>query len=266
MYKIGFIGAGNMGSALAIAAGKTLGGENVLIYDSDKAKCESLAAAYGFKIARSAQEIAKECIFTLLAVKPNVIRGVASSVKDILKEGGRCVVTIAAGVAISSIKEAIDNVCPVIRIMPNTPVAVGKGTILINWGEDVPDETADEFLKIMAAAGSFEKMPENLFDITTGINGCAPAYVYIFIEAMADGAVQMGLPRDKAVRLAAQTVLGSAAMVLETGEHPEKLKDNVCSTGGSTIAGVAALEENGFRHAAAQAVVKAAEKNLSLGK
>lgn len=266
MYKIGFIGAGNMGSALAIAAGRTLGAENVLIYDSDSAKCEALSAQYGFAAAKDADSLAENCTFTVLAVKPNIIRKVAASIKEELSAEGKCAVTIAAGVAINAIKEATENACPVIRIMPNTPAAVGQGTILINWGEDVPDETADEFLDIMKAAGMFEKLPENLFDITTGINGCGPAYVYIFIEAMADGAVQMGLPRDKAIRLAAQTVLGSAAMVLETGEHPDKLKDNVCSPGGSTIAGVAALEENGFRHACAQAVVKAAQKNLSLGK
>lgn len=266
MYKIGFIGAGNMGSALAIAAGKNLGGENVLIYDMDQAKCENLHNRYGFAIAKDANEAAKEADFTVLAVKPHLIRGVAAGIKEELKSAGKCVVTIAAGVEINAIKEAIGNACPVIRIMPNTPVAVGKGTILINWGDDVPNETAADFLDIMKEAGSFEKMPESLFDITTAVNGCAPAYTYMFIEAMADGAVSMGLPRDTAIRLAAQTVLGSAAMVLESGEHPDKLKDNVCSPGGSTIAGVLALEENGFRNAAAQAVIKAAQKNLKLGK
>ena len=266
MFKIGFIGAGNMGSALAIAAARTLGGENVLVYDSAADKCAQLSEKYGFTIAGSSAEVAGGAQFVVFALKPNIIRAVAASLKGELAVGGHTVVTIAAGVAISAIQEAIGGVCPVLRIMPNTPVAVGKGTILINWGEDVPDETAAEFMEVMAGAGSFERMPESLFDITTGINGCAPAYTYIFIEAMADGAVEMGLPRDAAIRLAAQTVLGSAAMVLETGEHPEKLKDNVCSPGGSTIAGVAALEANGFRHAASQAVVKAAEKNLSLGK
>ena len=265
MYKIGFIGAGNMGGALAIAASETLGGENVLIYDNDAAKCAALSEKYGFSLAENANELAAESGFIVLAVKPNIIRGVAASIKEELSAENKCVVTIAAGVAVSAIREAVEDACPVMRIMPNTPVAVGKGTILINKGS-AGEEKAGQFLDIMAAAGSFEEMPESLFDITTAVNGCAPAYTYIFIESMADGAVQMGLPRDTAIRLAAQTVLGSAAMVLETGEHPDKLKDNVCSPGGSTIAGVAALEENGFRHAAAQAVVTAAQKNSSLGK
>ena len=112
----------------------------------------------------------------------------------------------------------------------------------------------------------FEKLPESQIDITSSINGCAPAYVYMFIEALADGAVQVGVPRDRAIRLAAQTVLGSAAMVLETGKHPDQLKDDVCSPGGSTIVGVSALEENNFRYAAAQSIVKSTEKNCSLGK
>ena len=266
MYRIGFIGAGNMGSALAIAAGKNLGGENVLIFDTDQAKCESLKEKYGFAVAKDAGEAAANSRFVVFAVKPHLIREVAAGVKEALAGGEHCVVTIAAGVEKSTVAQAIANACPVIRIMPNTPVAVGKGTILINWGSDVSQETAEEFLDVMKEAGSFEKMEESFFDITTAINGCAPAYTYIFIESMADGAVQMGLPRDQAIRLAAQTVLGSAAMVLESGQHPDRLKDNVCSPGGSTIAGVAALEENGFRHACAQAVVKAAQKNLSLGK
>lgn len=266
MYKLGFIGAGNMGSALAIAAGKTLGGENVLIYDRDIKKSLNLSDKYGFAIAKDEKEVADGCRFILLAVKPNIIRGVAESIKSQLEKGGHTVVTIAAGVPISAIKLAINEACPVIRIMPNTPVAVGKGTILITWKEEVKDETAAEFMDIMKAAGSFEKMPEEQFDITTAISSCSPAYAYMFIEAMADGAVYCGVPRDRAIRLAAQTVLGSCQMILESGENPEKLKDNVCSPAGSTIAGVEALEKNGFRYASSQAIIKATEKNLSLGK
>lgn len=266
MYKTGFIGAGNMGSALAAAAARTIGGENILVCDHNADKPEKLSAATGCRIADSAVRVAKECEYIFLAVKPNVIKKVAAEIAPELSGGDHVIVTMAAGVAISSIEESIGFKLPVIRIMPNTPVAIGKGTTLVTFNNSVSEGIFSEFLEIMKDSGSFEKIPEEKFDITTAISGCTPAYVYMFIEALADGAVEVGVPRAQAIKLAAQTVLGSAAMVLESREHPDKLKDNVCSPGGSTIAGVSALEERGFRHAAAQAIVKATEKNLNLGK
>ena len=270
MYKIGFIGAGNMGGALILAACRTIGPEKVIITDYDADKAEELAAQTGCKAARSNEEIAKEAEYIVLAVKPNVIRGVAAGIAntindDISKGTKHVVVTIAAGVMISTIKECLGDQVPVIRIMPNTPVAVGQGMILIT-GDGEQDENVLEFQKILEKAGDYLYIPEANIDITTGVSSCAPAYTYMFISALADGAVQVGVPRAQAIRLAAKTVLGSAQMVLETGIHPDQLKDNVCSPGGSTIEGVAALEENNFRYAAARAIVKATEKNLKLGK
>ena len=270
MYKIGFIGAGNMGGALITAACKTIGADQVLITDHEKEKALVLAAETGCKTAADNQEIAANAEYIVLAVKPNVIRPVASSIADTLKKSSaqgmrHVVVTIAAGVEIRAIKDCIGEDIPVIRIMPNTPVQVGQGMILLT-GDGEDDENIREFQTIMKGAGDFLYIPESSFDITTSISSCSPAYVYMFISAMADGAVQVGVPRAQAIRLAAKTVLGSAQMVLETGCHPDQLKDNVCSPGGSTIVGVNALERSGFRYAAARAIIESTEKNLSLGK
>ena len=270
MYKIGFIGAGNMGGALIIAACNTIGPENVIITDYDLTKAKELAKKTGCAVADTNDEIVQKAEYFFFAVKPNVIRDVARGIAPVLKEDvskgiKHVAVTIAAGVTRDTIIECIDDAAPVIRIMPNTPVAVGQGMILLT-GSSADNENILELKQIMAKAGEFLYMPESSFDVTTSISSCAPAYTYMFISALADGAVEVGIPRDQAIKIAAKTVLGSAQMVLETGEHPDKLKDNVCSPGGSTIAGVSALEENRFRYAAAQAVVKSAEKNLRLGK
>lgn len=270
MYKVGFIGAGNMGGALIVAACKSIGADQVLITDHDKEKVQTLAEETGCHVAEDNQELAANAEFIVLAVKPHVIRPVASQIAETLKESssrGVChvVVTIAAGVEIRTITECIGTDIPVIRIMPNTPVMVGQGMILIT-GSGETDENVKEFQILMKEAGDFLYIPESSFDITTSISSCSPAYVYMFISAMADGAVQVGVPRAQALHLAAKTVLGSAQMVLETGIHPDQLKDNVCSPGGSTIVGVNALERNGFRYAAAQAIIESTEKNLSLGK
>ena len=270
MYKTGFIGAGNMGGALIIAACKTIGPEHVIITDYDLGKARELAAQTGCQVAESNNEVVRSSEYTFLAVKPNVMRSVAAGIADTLNaeiEKGikHVIVTIAAGITIATIKECIGNKAPVIRIMPNTPVAVGQGMILLT-GDGEQDENIVEFQSIMKEAGDFLYIPESSFDITTSISSCSPAYTYMFISALADGACQVGVPRAQAIRLAAKTVLGSAQMVLETGIHPDQLKDNVCSPGGSTIVGVTALEENKFRYAVAQSIIQSTAKNLELGK
>lgn len=271
MAKIGFIGTGNMGGALIVAAAKGIDPGEVIIADRDAEKAKELSAQLGCKVASSNADVAKEAEYVVLAVKPNVIRSVAEEIAPQLKEAEekgekKVVVTIAAGVAVQSVRESAKTNLPIIRIMPNTPAMVGKGMILLSSEEGNPEEIATEFTEILKEAGEFERVAEEAIDLMTGVSSCAPAFVYMFIEALADGAVQVGVPRAQAQRLAARTVEGSAVMVLETGEHPGQLKDNVCSPGGSTIAGVAALEEKGFRGAVAQAIVKCTEKNQSLGK
>lgn len=267
MKKIGFIGTGNMGGALAVAACKTLGADQVLVTDYDHAKAESFASENGCTTALSNEALVSGAEYIVLAVKPNVIRDVANGIRPILEketaEGKKhVVVTIAAGVASETIRECINGCVPVVRIMPNTPAAVGEGMILITG----PDAEVAEFQSLLKEAGDYLVTPEKNFDIMTAVSSCSPAYVYMFIEALADGAVQVGVSREQALLLAAKTVLGSAKMVLETGLHPEKLKDNVCSPGGSTIVGVHVLEENNFRFGVAESIIKATEKNLNLGK
>lgn len=274
MARIGFIGTGNMGGALITAACKSVDPAEVIIADACGEKAQALAKELGCRAAGNSA-VAEEAEYVVLAVKPNVIRDVAKDIAPVIRkciEGGqkKIVVTIAAGVKICTIRECLDTDVPVIRIMPNTPAMIGQGMILISGDDDaedsVPEELFAEFQELLKAAGEFERVMEGAIDYTTGVSSCAPAYAYMFIEALADGAVQVGVPRAQAIKLAAKTVQGAAAMVLETGQHPGVLKDNVCSPGGSTIVGVTTLEEHGFRGAVADAIIKATEKNLTLGK
>lgn len=274
MAKIGFIGTGNMGGALITAACKGMDPKEVLIADQLPEKAEALSEKAGCNTAASNKELAREAEFIVLAVKPNVIRDAAKEIAPVIREcaerGDRkVVVTIAAGVMIQSIKECLETEVPVIRIMPNTPVMVGQGMILISGDQDsdkASDEAIAEFQELLKEAGEFERVAEGMIDPATSVSSCSPAFVYMFIEAMADGAVQVGVPRAQALKLAAKTVQGAATMVLETGDHPGVLKDNVCSPGGSTIVGVTTLEEHGFRGAVSQAIIRSTEKNMKLGK
>ncbi len=271
MYKIGFIGAGNMGGALIVAACNSIGAENVVITDYLPEKAKELAEQVGCHVAASNEELARSAEYIVLAVKPNVIRLVAGKIATVLEEEAKAgkthvVVTIAAGVKVAAIQECIGDDTTVLRIMPNTPAMVGQGMILLTGPSDIPEELFTRLEKMLAAAGDFERVSEDMIDSLTSVTSCSPAYIYMLIEAMADGAVQVGIPRDMAQRLAAKTVQGSAAMVTESGMHPGELKDAVCSPGGSTIVGVTALEECGFRNAVIQAIVRSAEKNKDLGK
>ena len=265
MIKIGFIGAGNMGSALATATAKAEG-TKVYLYDKDEAKAKEVATKCGGEFV-SAQEIAGNCDFIFLAVKPNIIKPAAAEIKEILKcRSGYTVVSMAAGVSLASLRDAFFDGAPIIRIMPNTPASVGCGMTLYAENEEVSDKAISDFEFIMEKSGKLDRIPEKLIDAGSAVSGCGPAFVYMFIEALADGGVAVGLPRDKAITYAANTLIGAAETLLQTGEHPEKLKDAVCSPGGSTIEGVRALEEGAFRAAASRAVVKAYEKTLLLGK
>lgn len=260
MKKIGFIGAGNMGGALAQAVSKKSECA-VMLTDKEMAKAAALAEKIGAE-AVSLDKICKECDYIFLGVKPNVI---SSVIKDIGKPEGAVIVSMAAGVSTKKIEEAFGCDVPVIRIMPNTPASVGEGMILV-CSNSLSGKYTDEFMGIMSEAGTLDIIDEKLIDAASAISGCGPAFVYMYIEALADGGVECGLPRDKAMLYAAKTLVGAARLVLETGEHPGKLKDAVCSPGGSTIAGVHALERGKLRSAASDAVVAAYEKTLKLGK
>ena len=173
-------------------------------------------------------------------------------------------VTMAAGITINSIDEMLGAKYPVIRIMPNTPVAIGEGVVLYSVSEDVFMDEITEFSNCMRNVGILDRLDENLIDAACAVSGCGPAFVYMFANALADGAVECGLPRAKAARYAAQTLIGSARLILESEKHPEQLKDEVCSPGGTTIAGVHALENAGFRGAVMDAVKAAFDKTKGL--
>ena len=183
-----------------------------------------------------------------------------------LRENKPLLITMAAGLEISRIQELAGAELPVIRIMPNTPVQVGKGMTLYCCNDLVETELLEDFLDDMAFTGHMDQLPEHLIDAAGVVSGCGPAYMYMFAEALADGAVACGVPRAKALEYAAATLAGAGEMLLQTGEHPGKLKDNVCSPGGSTIAGVNVLEERAFRGAVMDCVKAAFKRNQELGK
>lgn len=265
--KFGFIGTGNMGGALARAAAKALAPEALWVSDKFADKAQALAAELGCKAA-AVTEVAKSCEYIFLGVKPQMMEELLQQIGPVLKErtDGFTLVSMAAGVAMADIRRMAGAECPVIRIMPNIPVSAGKGVVLYDMTENVSTEAVAVFCENMRFAGLLDQLPEKLIDAGSAVSGCSPAFASLFIEALADGGVACGLPRDKAMEYAAQTLLGTAALVLENGWHPAQLKDAVCSPGGSTIAGVRALEQGGFRAAAMNAVEAAFVRTKELGK
>jgi len=263
----GFIGTGNMGGALAKAAAKVLPPEGLLLSNKTFAKAQSLAQQLGCR-ALSVEEVALEAELLFLGVKPHMMADLLASIAPIL--AGRttpfCLVSMAAGLTMADIQKMAGAEYPVIRIMPNTPVSVGQGVILYDKTENVSPEALEAFLAGMSRAGLLDPLPEKLIDAGSAVSGCGPAFAALFMEALADGGVACGLPRDKAMEYAAKTLMGTAALALETGIHPGALKDAVCSPGGSTIAGVRALEQGAFRAAAMNAVEAAFHKTKELGK
>lgn len=263
--KLGFIGVGNMGGALARAARKSVPGACIGLAGRTPEKIKILAEELGCR-ASGGVGVAKWADYVFLGVKPQMMPQLLTELKPELAERPDrfVLVTMAAGLSIARVQELAGGTYPVIRIMPNTPVAVGRGMILYTCGESVTGEEERIFLEAMAGAGRFSRLPERLMDAGSAVSGCGPAFADLFLEAMADGGVACGLPRAQAVELAAQMMLGSAKLALRSGQHPGALKDAVCSPGGATIQGVRVLEEGGFRAAAMEAVIAAYEKTLKL--
>lgn len=266
-YKAGFIGAGNMGGALAVAACKNGDPKHIVLADRDAVKVQALAENCNCVAADNAT-VAGESRFIFLGVKPQVLPSLLEELAPLLamRADRFVLVTMAAGIFMNAIATGLGGEYPIIRIMPNTPVAIGEGMVLYAMNDQVTDEEEQDFLRLMSAAGCFDKLDEKLIDAGSAVSGCGPAFAYLFMEALADGGVECGLPRDKAMRYAAQTVLGAAELVLCTGKHPGELKDAVCSPGGTTIAGVHALEEGAFRNCAMNAVTAAYKRTLELKK
>lgn len=265
MYCIGFIGTGNMGGALARAAVKGTDPKTVILSNRTMEKAAALAEELGCAVGTMEEACQAKYIF--LGVKPKDmaaclegLRGVLSARKDRF-----VLVSMAAGIDTAGIQTMAGENYPVIRLCPNTPVAIGKG--LTAWcAKDVESAETEELAALMAGAGLWDECPEKLMDTASVLGGCTPAYTYLFIEALADGAVCAGMTRTQALAYAARAVEGAAALCARSGKQPGQLKDEVCSPGGSTIEGVLTLEEKGFRAAAAQALLASVEKTKKLGK
>ena len=260
--KYGFIGCGNMGGAIAKALRRQTA--DIMIADpapNAKAFADTLGAVY-----TDNETLVSSCDRVFLAVKPHLMKGMLSPLQPILAEKKPLLITMAAGLEIAQIQSFAGCDLPIIRIMPNTPVALGKGMIQYCRNSLVAGDVLADWLKDMADCGRLDPLEERLIDAAAALSGAGPAFMYMFIEALADGAVACGIPRPKAYEYAAATMAGSAEMVLASGQHPGALKDAVCSPGGSTITGVRALEEGGFRAAAMNCVIAACERNKELGK
>ena len=264
-YSLGFIGTGNMGGALVRAAcADPETAKKTIIYNRSPEKARALCESLGCAAAQNAGEAAASAKYVVIGVKPADVPALIAQIKKPLEESGAVLVSMAAGIDLAGLRKMTD--APLVRIMPNTPCACGEGLTLYCTDGSADEETVVNFTRLLAAAGRFEPTPEKLFDAAGTVSGCGPAWAYMFIEALADGAVACGVPRAMAQRYAAQMLRGAATLLLESGKHPGALKDEVCSPGGSTIEGVAALEEGGMRAAVINAVIASCGKTKLLSK
>lgn len=264
---IGFIGSGNMGSAIigGMISSKLIEPLHIMASDINQSSLDGLERQFGIKTTTDNKEVASQSNLLFLSVKPNIYPIIIKEIRDSIKES-TIVVAIAAGQSIHTIESLFEKDVKVVRVMPNTPALVGEGMAAVSINTLVTKEETEDILAIFNSIGKAEVVGEYLMDAVTGVSGSAPAYVYMFIEAMADAAVAEGMPRPQAYKFAAQTVLGAAKMVLETGQHPGALKDQVCSAGGTTIAAVCELENKGMRNAVISAIRVCAEKSRELTK
>lgn len=249
MAKIGIIGIGNMGSAILKGLLHVYQKEEVIFTDVDKKRCQEISGETGVFPAGNNKECVENAKYILLAVKPQYLNPVLENIKGAVTKN-HVVISIAPGITTEQLKEKLGEENRVVRAMPNTPALLGSGMTGVCYDPRLfQEEEKADIMSVFQSFGKVKVVEERLMNAVVCVSGSSPAYVYLFIEALADSGVKYGLPRAAAYEMAAQAVLGSAKMVLETGEHPGALKDKVCSPGGTTIAGVAALEEFGFRNA-----------------
>lgn len=260
MKTVGFIGTGNMGSALARAVSKSEIA-SIKLANRTKKKASDLAKEIGGKVVTNKQAANSDFVF--LAVKPYQAKEVLAEIKSSLNYN-TVIVSMMNGYTIDKLRKEIN--LPIIRIMPNTPVAVGEGMTLYTFSDDVKKEDVETFKELMKNSGKLEIVDEHLFDEVSAITGCGPAYADMFVDALAIAGVKLGIPRKRAEVFAAQMLLGSSKLMLESGKHPEQLKDEVCSPGGSTIEGVVALEKNAFKSSVIEAILAAYKKNKEMAK
>lgn len=266
MALMGFIGAGNMGYPMLIGAKKAFGMDQVVFTTSSSKSRETVKQKTGLNYEIDNKTLTASCKYIILAVKPQYFDEVLKEIKEaVIKD--KVIISVAAGVTIDNIKDRLGGDIRVVRGMPNTPAMVNEGMSGVCFSQDsFSEEEREVVAQLFSSFGKYQLFDEKLMNAVVCANGSSPAYVYMFIEALADSVVKYGIPRDKAYELVAQTVLGAAKMVMETGEHPGKLKDQVCSPGGTTIAAVAALEEYGFRNAVIKATDACYERAVSLKK
>ena len=264
MKTIGIIGLGNMGSVIATIAAKHET-YSVLLSNRTHEKAVNLAEKLN-ATAVTNRQVFEQANVIFLGVKPNQIQELLEENKNILEQRESILlISMAAGVTLEQLELMTDTRHRWIRMMPNTPLQVAEGVISFSLGKNVTTSYKEEFVRLLQSAGLLIELPESQIDAATALAGCGPAFVYIFIEALAEAGVSMGLSREVALQLATQTVKGSASMVGETKEHPAILKEKVCSPGGSTIAGVISLEQTGFRSSVIEATRRAKERTEELG-
>lgn len=264
---IGFIGAGNMGAAMikGIIKGNVTKPEKVYVYDPLSENIKQLQEDFGVTTVTSPEEIVEACQVIIPAVKPHIISDVLTGIADMLTEQ-HIIISIAAGITTEQLKAMVKDNCIVVRTMPNTPALVGEGMTAMVKDPSVPAKYINLACTILKSFGEVEFVSEEQIHAATAISGSSPAYAFLFLEALADGGVMMGLPREQSYRMATQSLLGAAKLMKETGKHPGELKDMVCSPSGTTIEAVALLEYNGLRGTIIEAVRTCAEKSEMMGK
>lgn len=264
--RVGFLGAGNIGDAIirGILQAGLVPAETVRASDPRTDRVSHIARQYGIRACPDNGTLVKESDVVVLAVKPQIIVSVVREIAPVINED-KLVISVAAGVATATLRSHLPPSTRLIRVMPNTPALVLAGVTAIARAEGLRPGDLDTARELFEAVGRVVVLEEEAMDAVTGLSGSGPAYVAIVIESLADGGVKMGLDRGTAMTLAAQTVLGSAKLILETGTHPGQLKDMVASPGGTTIAGIAALEEGGLRRTFIGAVERATQRSRELG-
>lgn len=267
MYSkdLGIIGVGNMGNALlrGILNASIINKSKIIIYDINDKLLSNRSQEVGVDKANSNRELVQKSKYILIAVKPQVINSVLEDLDENINDG-QIIISIAAGVTINQIKSIIKKEIGIVRVMPNTPALVGSGASVLSHNNKFDVGELEFIKKMLSAVGLVLELEEKHLDAVTGLSGSGPAYVFVIIKALAEGGVKMGLPHDISLKLAAQTVLGAAKMVLETNEHPEKLKDMVTSPGGTTVEGLHMLEKGNIRGTLINAVEAATEKSRKL--
>ena len=265
--KIGFIGAGTMAKAIikGFLSAEAAYAENILASEITEELAKKAAEELGIRVATSNKEVTKHSDIIFLCVKPNILESVLYEIKDSITRE-KLVVSIAAGVSTDFIAQALEHKTHVVRVMPNTPAVVGEGMSAVCKGRHATDEEADFVLELFNCIGRAKRIPEKLIDAATAMSGSGPAFVFSFIESMADGGLKLGLTKKAAIELAAQTCLGAAKMVLETGKHPSVLKDEVSTPGGCTIAGLLTMEEEKVPVGMAKTIIETAKTASGMGK